>query len=307
MKKLEQLVARGRALARSARSGAPGPAAAIRPVRLVLRLNDIGLAPGLVRATGEPMGLAQWQDAIVRFEQWLGPMRLTIAGGEPARSEHLDLLVRFGNRLEFPVHLVTAGPVDRERAECLIDRGLAAVTVLVGGVDEGTHAATVGSPLSEATGAVEAFRSARASRSRDLGIYVGVPLSEANASSVSAIGGWARQAGADGVLATVPLGVDAPVGAEAAVEALGRDNLTPEHLKTWLGGRRTRAKGGLRCELLSDGTLVVSSHVAPIGNVRKSDPKALWEAANEQITATRDHPRPWDEVELVPEALYSTR
>lgn len=307
MKKLEQLVARSRALARSARSGVPGAAKSIRPVRLVLRLNDIGLAPGLVRATGERMNTAQWQDAIVRFEQWLGPTRLTIAGGEPARSEHLDLLVRFGNRLECPVHLVTAGPVDRARADLLIDRGLAAVTVLVGGIDEGTHAATVGSPLAEATGAVEAFRAARASRTRELGIYVGVPLSEANIPSVAAIAAWARQAGADGVLATVPLGVDAPAGAVAAVTALGRDNLTPGHLQTWLAGRRTRAHGGLRCEILSDGTLAVSSHVAPIGNVRASDPRTVWEAADEQIAATRAHPRPWDEVELVPESLYSTR
>ena len=307
MKKLEQLLVRGRALARSARSGLPGAARDHRPVRLVLRLNDIGLAPGLIRATAQPLTLGQWQDTIVRFEQWLGPIRVTLAGGEPARSELLELLVRFANRLECPTHLVTAGPVDRTLAEALVDRGLGAVTVLIGGVDDATHQAAVGSPLEDATRTVEAFRIARASRTRQLAIHVGVPLTETTVPSVGAVGGWARQAGADGVLATVPLGVDAPAGALDALASLGRDNLTPAHLATWLEGRRTRAHGGARCEILSDGTLLVSSHVAPLGNVRDADPKALWEAADEQIAAARAHPRPWDEVELVPERLSSTR
>ncbi|MCP4807197.1 MAG: hypothetical protein GY913_21180 [Proteobacteria bacterium] len=307
MKKLEQLLVRGRALARTARSGLPGAARDHRPVRLVLRLNDIGLAPGLIRATGEPLALGQWQDAIVRFEQWLGSIRVTIAGGEPANSEQLELLVRFANRLECPTHLVTAGPIEPAAAMALVDIGLGAVTVLVGGVDAATHEAAVGGSLEDATRTVEAFRVARASRSRQMDILVGVPLTETTVASVGAVAGWARQAGADGVLATVPLGLDAPAGAQAALESLGRDNLTPEHLATWLEGRRTRPHGGVRCEILSDGTVLVSSHVAPLGNVRDLGPKELWEAADEQIAAARAHPRPWDEVELVPERLASTR
>ncbi|MCB9763231.1 MAG: hypothetical protein H6739_25885 [Alphaproteobacteria bacterium] len=307
MKRLEQLLIRSRAAARSARTRLPGAAAAMRPSRLVLRLNDLRLAPGLVRATGEPMGAAEWQSVIVRFIQWLGPVRVTIAGGEPARSPLLDELVRFANRLECPTHLVTGGGIDPARAELLVDRGLGAVTILVGGVDEGTHRAAVGSTLADATGSLDALRDARARRGRPLGLYVGVPLTAENVASVGAVGGWARQAGADGVLATLPLGEEVPPGAAEAVAALGRDNLTPEHLKAWLEGRQVRVRGGLRAEILSDGTLLVSSHVAPLGDVRRGDIPAIWAAADEPLRAVLAHPRPWDEVELVPRALVSSR
>lgn len=307
MKNLEQLLIRGRALARSARTLAPGAAAQLRPVRLVLRLNDIRLMPNLVRATGSAMSEAQWRDAIVRVVQWLGPVRVAFAGGEPALSARLEPLVRFANRLECPTHVVTGGGVDPELCMALVDRGLGAVTVLVGGIDDATHKAVVGTELAEATRTLEGFLEARTRRGRPLGLYVGVPLSPANVSSVGAVGAWARQAGADGVLATLPLASPVPEGALDAVAALGRDNLTPRHLREHLAGRRSRPHGGLRAEVLSDGTLLVSSHVPPLGNVRDGDPKEIWESADEAIRAARAHVRPWDEVELVPRELYSRR
>lgn len=307
MKNLEQLLIRGRALARSARALAPGAAAQLRPVRLVLRLNDIRLMPNLIRATGPALSEAQWRDAVVRVVQWLGPIRVAFSGGEPALSPRLEPLVRFANRLECPTHLVTGGGLDADACTALLDRGLGAVTVLVGGVDDATHKAAVGTELVAAQRTLEGFRDARARRGRPLGLYVGVPLSAANVSSVGAVGGWARQAGADGVLATLPLAQAVPEGAVEAVAALGRDNLTPRHLSDYLAGRRGRPHGGLRAEILADGTLLVSSHVPPLGNVREADPKQLWEAADEAIRAARAHPRPWDEVELVPRELYSQR
>lgn len=308
MKRLEQLLSRTRGLARSARAMVPGgSAAAHRPVRLVLRLNDIRLAPGLVRATAEPLTLDEWERAIVQVRHWLGPVRVTFSGGEPAQSAVLEPLVRFANRLECPTHLVTAGPINTPVAEALVDRGLGAVTVLVGGVDEGTHRAAVGAPLEEATRSLEALLRARSSRDRPLQVFVGVPLTAASASSAAAVAGWARQAGADGVLGTLPLGVDAPEGALTAVQGLGRANQTPKHLIDHLKGQKVRMRGGLRMELLSDGTLLVSSHLGPLGNVRGMDPQSLWEAGDEQVAAARKHPRPWDEVELVPERLYSER
>jgi hypothetical protein len=308
MKKLEQWVSRGRAVARSIRARAPGAARSHRPVRLVLRLNDVGLAPGLVRATGAPLGLPQWRDALVHAHQWLGPVRVCIAGGEPARSPLLEEVLRFANRLECPTHLVTAGPIDEDAAMALVDRGLGAVTVLVAGVDDGTHQATLGRPLSDATSTVESFRRARADRERPIQLLVGVPLSSSNIGSVGAIAGWARQSGVDGILATLPLGVEPPAGALEALDALGRDDLTPDHLRDVLAGRDSGVHGGLRMEILSDGTVLASSHVAPLGTLRQvPDPKDIWEAADEQIQVARKHPRPWDEVELVPQRLFSIR
>lgn len=308
MKKLEQFIIRSRAALRSGRTLLPLMRAAhLPPARLVLRLNDLRLAPGLVRATGEPMNGGEWRTLIARFVEWLGPMRVTFAGGEPAKSPLLEDLVRFANRLECPTHLVTAGPVDPELAESLVDRGLAAVTVLVGGVDEGTHRAAIGGELSEATGALEALKDARQRRGRPLGLYVAMPLAASNLRAAGAVAGWARQAGADGVLASVPIGLDPPAGGLEAVEALGRDNLTPSHLKLWLAGRKHRRHGGLRAEVIGDGTLLVSPCVAPLGDLRQELPQALWAAADEQVREVRRHPRPWDEIELVPRWLASAR
>jgi hypothetical protein len=44
-----------------------------------------------------------------------------------------------------------------------------------------------------------------------------------------------------------------------------------------------------------------------LGNVRDAEPEALWSAGAATLKALRDHPRPWDEVELVPERLRSRR
>ncbi len=305
MKSLEQLLIQARSAVRAAQARVPGLSP--RPTRLVLRLNDLHLGPNLLRATGAPLKEKEWRDTIVRFERWLGPLRLTIAGGEPAQSGLLPALVRFGNRLECPTHVVTGGPITTEQAEAMVDWGLSAVTVLVGGIDEGSHRAAVGTRLDEAVATVEAFREARAKRKRPLGLYVCVPLTDANTGGAGAVAGWARQAGADGVLATVPLGAEPPRGGLEAVEALGRDNLTPDHLRRWLGGERARVGGGFRAELLSDGTLIVSSCARPLGNVRDAEPEALWTAGAATLKELRDHPRPWDEVELVPERLRSRR
>ena len=164
MKSLEQLLIQARSAVRAAQARVPGLTP--RPTRLVLRLNDLHLGPNLLRATGAPLKEKEWRDTIVRFERWLGPLRLTIAGGEPAQSGLLPALVRFGNRLECPTHVVTGGPISPEQAEAMVDWGLSAVTVLVGGIDEVSHRAAVGTRLDEAVATVEAFREARAKRAR---------------------------------------------------------------------------------------------------------------------------------------------
>ena len=194
MKSLEQLLIQARSAVRAAQARVPGLTP--RPTRLVLRLNDLHLGPNLLRATGAPLKEKEWRDTIVRFERWLGPLRLTIAGGEPAQSGLLPALVRFGNRLECPTHVVTGGPISPEQAEAMVDWGLSAVTVLVGGIDEVSHRAAVGTRLDEAVATVEAFREARAKRKRPLGLYVCVPLTDANTGGAGAVAGWARQAGA---------------------------------------------------------------------------------------------------------------
>ena len=162
--------------------------------------------------------------------------------------------------------------------------------------------------LKTTTGTIDAALSSRAELARPVRVYVAVPISAGNRRSLRAIGGWARQCGVDGVLATVPLGEAPPEGISEVIDEVGRDNVTPAHLKAWLRGERSGGgRGGLRAEILEDGTLLLSSHLSPVGSLSQQDPAQLWLSAGEQLRGVRAHPRPWDEVELVPERLRSER
>ena len=306
MKVLEQLLAQGRSASRRVRARLP--AQELRPGRLVLRLNDVGVPDGLPRAAEGELTLDDWQKIVVGFLHWLGPMRVTVGGGEPGLSERLEPLVRFANRLECPTHLITSGAgLETIDAEVLVDRGLAAVTVKVASLDPDQHEAIVGHPLAAATELVEAFREARLDRQRPLSILVAVPLTGVNLDVLPTVAAWASQAGADGVVPMVPLGRPRPSGLADAVDALGSSDRSHRALHGLLSGHARSLPGGPRAEVLSDGTLLASAVGNALGNVRRADPKEVWEGAGDALAAVRELERPWNEVELVPELLLSRR
>jgi len=305
VKVLEQLLAQGRSASRRVRARLP--AQALRPARLVLRLNDVGVPPGLPVAAEGELTLHDWQTIVVGFLHWLGPLRVTFRG-EPGLSERLESLVRFCNRLECPTHLVSCGAgLDRPTVDALVDRGLAAVSVQVASLDSARHQAIMGQSLDAATSAVEAFREARLDRQRPVAVLVAVPLTANNLGDLSTVADWARQAGADGVVPMLPLATPAPAGIVEAIAALGAQDRSHKAFGAVIAGQPRSLPGGPRAEVLHDGSLLAAATGPVVGNVRRADPKEVWEEANDRIGSVRDLERPWNEVELVPELLLSRR
>jgi len=302
MKMLEQLIAQGRVAARRVRARAPGAAAAVRPTRIVLRLNDFGAPEGWTRGSGAPLDLEGWRSLLVGFHQWLGPTRVTIAGGRPEASPLVEDLVRFANRLECPTHLILPGGLEVDRVDALVGRGLAGVTVRLPEPDAGE------SVFEASIETVRRFHDARDDWGRPLVLLAAVSVAIAP-TRARALSSAARQAGADGVLGCLHPEQDRPMSTAATLQALGDDERTPHPLAVDTGEPRP-LPGGARVELLSDGTVLVSSFGPVVGTINPSDPespKTVWAGANAALSAARALARPWDEIELAPAVLLSRR
>jgi hypothetical protein len=187
--------------------------------------------------------------------------------------------------------------------ELLVDRGLGALTLVAGGLDEDTHGKVVGTSLEEISSALHTAQRVRESRDRPLEIFVGIPLAEENLESVGSIAGWARQSGADGVLGMLPMGAPQPTGGAGAVAKIGEKDQTSPFLLDRLEGGDSR--GVPRPQLLPDGGLVASPFGPVLGRLPDQHPRELWKENRELVfQAARQG---FDEVELVPRVLYSQR
>lgn len=287
---LEQLIAQGRVGARRVRARLPGGPAALRPVRLVLRLNDLDAPDGWTIARGGALDLDGWRALLLGFIHWLGPLRVTVAGGRPERSEHLEPLLRFARRLDCPTQLILSGGLDRERVGALVGGGLSALTVRLPG------------PGGEAAPGLELLAAARAARDdwgHRLRLLAAIPL-EHSPRQAARLAAMARSAGADDLLGCLSPGAATGVLTGATRQSLGPGELTPQHL---LDGVGRPLPGGARAELLCDGSLLVASSGPAAGRVDPADPAASWAAAGEALAAARAMSRPWDELELVPGLL----
>ncbi len=251
------------------------------------------------------MALEDWQRVIVETVDWLGPIRVCFRG-QAAQSELLVKLVRFANRLECPTHLVTAGPLHEDLSLALVDAGLGAATVRIGALDKEGHLASTGISMDETLATVDYLGKAREDRKRPLVLLGSLTLSPATVSNLGAMAGLARQVGVDGVLAQLAVEETVPPGAVAALQGLGAHRTSPA-LVAVIQGRKTRMAPGLRLEVRSDGTLRTSERTAPLGKWSQGTLQEQWEAADEAVSEALGLDRLSDEVELVPEMLYSHR
>lgn len=175
----------------------------VEPARLVIRLDDSDL-PGSL-GEGEPLQLGGWRKLIAGAVEWLGPVDTAVLAVHAGDHPQLAEVIRFAHRLECSTLLVTDGSgIDGARAEELVDRGLQAVRVLVGGVSEEVQRDVVGNSVLEATAAVQALVEARRDRGASLDVEVGVPWQGGADRELRAVLGWARQAGADGLRVIAP-------------------------------------------------------------------------------------------------------
>ena len=129
-----------------------------RPPRVDLRLDDFDGPENVPPST---LDIDGWQEQVVAFVQWAGPMPARII----AHASHRDLadLVRFCHRLEM-VTTVRTGPagLDNRRAEELLDRGMAICELVVDALD------------AEAEEAARALVHARHSRAGQLSVHLHV-------------------------------------------------------------------------------------------------------------------------------------
>lgn len=327
MRKLEHAMSDLRAgLRRAAARTGPRSPERVKPARLVLRLDDSDL-PGTL-GSGEPLGLPAWRRLLISGVAWLGPLPVTVHAPQSARHPFLPEIVRFAHRLECHTELVTDGSgLDEERARELVDCGLAAARVLVGGLSEEVHRAVVGGALADATGALSALLAARKDRQASLDVEVGIPWRDPVQVEARAVIGWARQAGADGFRLLAPWRAERlPMDPElldsladeeapfnrtppATVEELHAMAATqdgqPGIARQGLGFRRRQFPcpvGGQRLEIGARGQLSCCPFKAPIGAAGE-DLRASWAAAGPHLEAIRTCERACAHVELAPRPI----
>lgn len=204
MRHLEQSLIRTRGLLRRAwsRAGVTDPEL-VAPSRLVLRLDDADL-PGAM-GSGKPLTRHEWHQVIADVVAWIGPVPVTLIATHCADDVEVAELVRFAHRLECPTRLVTDGTgIDSAVAAHLLTCGLGSIRLLVGGVSELVQRQTVGNAAVEATGALAALHAARVEAGASLDIEIAIPWVQGVTLELTAVIGWARQAGADGFRVIAP-------------------------------------------------------------------------------------------------------
>jgi len=327
MRKLEHAIAdlRGALRRARARTGAKAPNR-VTPARLVLRLDDADL-PGAL-GSGDELTLAGWFKLLTSGVAWLGPLPVTVLAVREPTHPYLPELVRFAHRLECDTLLVTAGAgLGRAKAEELVDCGLQAARLLVGGMSEAVHRQIVGGELSDATGALAELRRAREDRGVALDLEIGIPWVDPVQTEVRAVIGWARQAGADGFRLMAPWRAERlPMDPElldslsdepapfnrtpsAAIEELHAMAATqdgqPGIARGGLGYRRRSFPcpvGGQRLEVGAHGRLSCCPFKDPIGPVG-DDLKVSWAAAGPHLQAIASCDRACGHPELAPRPI----
>lgn len=323
MRKLEHAIADARAVARRAhaRRGITDPAH-LEPARLVVRLDDADL-PGAI-GDGDPLTLAEWRRLLTSAVAWLGPTPVTVLAQHRADHPWLAEIVRFVHRLECDTVLVCDGSaVDQLWAQELLDCGLGAVRVLLGGVSDQVHREVVGNPLEDATGAVDAFLRARVEREVALDLEVGIPWQGRVNTEARAIIGWARERGVDGFRVMAPWrAADLPGDPELLDTLAGEPapfNRTPrgtfDELHAMVAGQDghpgiTRAKGfrgrrfacpvgGQRLEITDVGRVFSCPFKAPIAESGE-DLRLIWGEAGPHLAAIAACDRACVHPELAP-------
>ena len=299
MKELTQALDRGRFGLRRIRSRLPMISRGVVPIRVVFHLGTDG------ELKKEPLSPVEWKSALVDLVAWLGPVRVCVECTTDGQIPLAMDLVRLAHRLECATHLVCVGPVSSEQALEFIDRGLGAVTLRVGGLDERTQQLVFKGKLEAVSSSLSAFSEARDLREREMFLQVNIVAHDENMESLGSIAGWAYQAGAEAVSLGLLLGAPVPRGILDALERLP-DVETPSALVRFLKGDGVEIAGA-RLSLCAHGEISASLAQPPLGNVRDESPQTLWAKNKKAVQQALHHERPFDEVELLPLSLRCRR
>jgi len=325
MRQLEQTLIRTRSVLRKAwsRVGSTDPEL-VAPARLVLQVDDSDLSGSM--GTGVPMTMAEWSQAIAQVVEWLGPVPVTVIATHNADDPQVADLIRFAHRLECSTRLVTDGTgIDVSRAETLIDMGLDSVRLIIGGVSEDVQRQTVGNAAIEATSAVDALLEVRQERGVSLDLEIAIPWVNGVTTELSAVVGWARQAGVDGFRIVAPYRADSlPADPELLDTTIdeGADfcrntSTSIEELHTMVahqdgapGIDRSHSRRRLKCPVAGQRIVIGARRAvyscpfhAPIGSF-DTELKAVWSQAGTHLDSVASCSRACVHTELAPEPIF---
>jgi hypothetical protein len=296
----------------------------VAPARLVLQFDDSDLPQST--GAGEPLSVEEWQDAIASVVEWLGPLPVTVIATHNTADPAVRSLIRFAHRLECETLLVTDGTgVDGALAASLIGSGLAGMRLLIGGVSDEIQTQTVGNLATDATGAVAAFLGARDELGAKLDVELAIPWVDGVTAELTAIVGWAQQAGVDGFRLVAPyhaskLPAD-PELLDGVIDAAGgfcRNQPTGvEELHAMVahqdgapGLARDRTRRGFKCPVAGQRIVigrrrnVYSCPFKPAIGELHGDLGGVWAGAADHLNRIADCRRACVHTELAPEPIF---
>jgi len=142
----------------------------------------------------------QWKRILQQLHEWLGPVILRWAGGEPfVRKDQLELL-KYSAELGMLNSVVTNGVlIDRELAEEKKKKKTFCVSVSIDGMQKGHDFVRGEGTFAKAVAAIRLLKKARRDRKSDMRIMVNVTIMETNLDEIIDLVNWVETEGLNGV------------------------------------------------------------------------------------------------------------
>ena len=116
----------------------------------------------------------EWKDALLNLRKWLGPIFLSVTGGETFIKKDFIEIIEYGAGLGFKIGLLTNGyAMNQAKAERLINSGVKRIVVSLDGSKAEIHDIVRGIPgfFDRSTNAFKLLSTARESADKDVAIW----------------------------------------------------------------------------------------------------------------------------------------
>lgn len=150
----------------------------------------------------------EWKTIIFELKNWLGPYRVQIAGGEIFLRDDIVELVRFANKNDVLIGMVSNGTmIDNEMAKELVNAGLSYFDISIDGIRPETHDYIRGvrGVYDKAIATIQYLKNHIKETNSNLSITVATVIMGPNMDELIDIVKWAQEEGLNGVIFN-PLG-----------------------------------------------------------------------------------------------------
>ena len=116
----------------------------------------------------------EWKDALLNLRKWLGPVSLSVTGGETFIKKDFMEIIEYGAGLGFNIELLTNGyAMNQAKAERLINSGVKRIVISLDGSKAEIHDKVRGIPgfFDRSTNALKLLAAARESADKDVAIW----------------------------------------------------------------------------------------------------------------------------------------